>query len=322
VIDGGQVEIRFETGIPSEQVLEFVSAFDTATFFHSPAWLEILAESFPRFDCGWITARDGGELAGLMPVVKTVRGPAFMVFSLPFGTYGDPLAVDPDVRSAVFDFFISMASSTRCARAGANLVSYRQGLDLPRGWKTKMEECRIIILPDTFEEYRSRGMSRKRRQLCNRCEREGVVARRLEGDEDFDLFYNIYLHGASGWGGVHPYPRIFFESLFRRDSEGVCFWGAFHDRELLAAHVDFYFGRTAQAWQAGVSPQASEHDTAAYLLMIAVNEAILRGVSVFNLGSSGGDAGMIFFKESMGGEEHLYPVVEKKRRLLEWLRRR
>jgi hypothetical protein len=56
--------------------------------------------------------------------------------------------------------------------------------------------------------------------------------------------------------------------------------------------------------------------------MVAVGEAIDRGISTFNLGSSGGDAGMIFFKESMGGVEYLYPVLEKRRRWLEWLKKR
>jgi len=322
VINGGPVEIRFETDLSREEVLEFVSAFEGATFFHSPAWLEILAEAFPRFECGWLTARRRGVLEGLMPVVRVAKGPAFMLHSLPFGTYGDPLSSDPGVRGDMLGRFCEIASSPRCVRAGVNLIGFREGWKTPRGWKRMMEECRVIALPDSFEEYRSRGMSRKRRQLCNRCEREGVIARKLEGEDDFRLFYDVYLRGATGWGGVHPYPREFFRTLMRRASEGVCFWGAFLGDTLLAAHVDFYFGSTAQAWQAGVAPLASEYDAAAYLVMAAVREAIGRGTSVFNLGSSGGDAGMIFFKESMGGAEYLYPVLEKKRRWIEWLKRR
>ena len=322
MINGGPVETRFETDLSREEALEFISAFEGATFFHSPAWLDILAESFPRFECGWITARESGSLAGLMPVVKVTKGPAFMLHSLPFGTYGDPLSALPEVRGALLDHFFSIASSPRCAGAGVNLIGFREEPETPRGWKVRMEECRVITLPDSIDEYRSRYMNRKRRQLCNRCEREGVVARKLEGENDLELFYDIYLHGATGWGGVHPYPVEFFESLLRRVKEGVCFWGAFIGDSLLAAHVDFYFGRTAQAWQAGVTPQAHEYDAAAYLVMVAAGEAINRGTSVFNLGSSSGDAGMIFFKESMGGVEYLYPVLEKKRRWLEWLRRR
>ncbi len=322
MINGGPVETRFETDLSREEAIEFISAFEGATFFHSPAWLDILSESFPRFECGWLTAREGGRLVGLMPVTKVKMGPAFKLHALPFGTYGDPLALEPGLRKTLLDAFFSIASSPRCAGAGVNLLGFQEGLEMPRGWKRRTEECRMITLPDSFDEYRSRGMNRKRRQLCNRCEREGVVARRLEGESDLKLFYDSYLHGASGWGGVHPYPMEFFESLLKRTKEGVCFWGAFIGDSLLAAHVDFYFGRTAQAWQAGVTPQAHEYDAAAYLVMVAVSEAISRGSSIFNLGSSDGDAGMIFFKESMGGVEYLYPVLEKRRRWLEWLRRR
>lgn len=163
-------------------------------------------------------------------------------------------------------------------------------------------------------------MSRKRRQLCNRCEREGVTARVLE-PSDLGEFYRAYLSGSTRWGGVHPYPRPFFEALLRRRDEGVLVWGAFHGGALIAAHVDFYFGRTAQAWQAGVTARSHEYDAGAFLVMHAVREAIDRGTSVFNLGSSGGDEGMIFFKESMGGEERRYPVVERMRGWWRRLRR-
>jgi hypothetical protein len=256
-----------------------------------------------------------------MPVVMVRKGPAFTIHSLPFGTYGDPVAGDELTAEALFAAFFKLAGPALCLGAGGNFISSAGVPGLPRGWRLRTEECRMIDLPGSFEQYRSSGMSRKRRQLCNRCEREGVVARKLEGAGDLALFYDIYLYGASGWGGVHPYPRTFFESLMKRGGEGVCFWGAFLGDSLLAAHVDFYFGRTAQAWQAGVTPQASEYDAAAYLVMVAVREAIERGVDRFNLGSSIGDEGMIFFKESMGGREHLYAVVEKKRRWLEWLRK-
>ena len=316
------MEIRFDTDLSREEVLEFVSTFEEATFFHSPAWLEILSESFQRFESGWLVARSDGGIAGMMPVVRVARGPAYALYSLPFGTYGGPLSSEREVRDALLGEFFSEAASPRCARAGVSLIGMSEEVRAPRGWRSRMEECRIIELPASFDEYRSRGMSRKRRQLCNRCEREGIVARKLETGGDLDLFYDVYLGGAKGWGGVHPYPREFFESLLRRGDDGVCFWGAFLGDSLLAAHVDFYFGSTAQAWQAGVAPHAHQYDTAAYLVMVAVREAIGRGISVFNLGSSGGDAGMIFFKESLGGVEYRYPVLEKKRRWLEWFRRR
>lgn len=319
--EGGRaVKTRFETDTPRTEVLEFVRARRGATFFHSPAWLEILAESFPAFRCGWLTARNGASLSGLMPVVLIAHGPVYTLQSLPFGTYGHPLAEGGDAQRRLLEAFFELARSPRCVLAIANLFEAVAQPRLPRGWRERTEECRLVRLDCTFEEYRSARISRKRRQLCNRCEREGVAARLLDL-ADIEQFYSVYLGGAAGWGGGHPYPRRFFESLFRRREEGVLVWGAFLGDALIAAHVDFYFGRAAQAWQAGIAPLAREFDAAAFLVLHAIREAIERGVAVFNLGSSGGDGGMIFFKESMGAEERRYRVIERERGWWRWLRR-
>lgn len=303
------VKTRFEIRPPREEVLELLGSCAGATFFHSPAWLEILSESFGRFHCGWITARAGGELRGLMPAALISRGPLMQCQALPFGTYGHPVAGERRDAALLLESFYAIAARPRCVAAAANLFDPPGATTPPAGWLVREEECRVIALGDSFEDYRSSRMSRKRRQLCNRCEREGVTARILDPG-DLEDFYGAYLSGSAHWGGVHPYPRRFFEALFSRRDEGVLVWGAFQGGSLIAAHVDFYFGGTAQAWQAGVTPRAHAIDAGAFLVMHAVREAIDRGTVLFNLGSSGGDEGMIFFKESMGGEEYRYPVVE------------
>lgn len=304
--------IRFEIRPSREEVLELLGSCSGATFFHTPAWLEILAGSFRRFRCGWLTARSGRELRGLMPVVLISRGPLLFLQALPFGTYGHPVASDGRDANALLEAFYDLGDRPRCVAAAAHLLEPPGPPDPPPSWRVRTEECRLIRLCRSFEEYRSTRMSRKRRQLCNRCEREGVSVRVL-GPGDLDILYRVYLAGSARWGGVHPYPKRFFEVLLRRRDDGVLVWGAEHGGSLIAAHVDFYFGRTAQAWQAGVSPLAHAVDAGAFLVMCAVREAIDRGAGVFNLGSSGKDAGMIFFKESMGGEEFTYPVVERTR---------
>jgi len=321
-LNGGQVKVGFERDPDGEELLRFVRSSPIATFFHSPAWLEVLEESFPDFECGWLVARRDEELAGLMPVSRIRRRPFFYLHSMPFGTYGHPLAVGEGTGDALMDAFFDEASAFRCLEAEANLFYGGIPGDIPRGWKVRSEECSVISIEEGFEEYRSSGMSRKRRQLCNRCEREGVEARLLSPERDLDEFYSVYLQSASRWGGLHPYPRRFFESLFSKREQGVLVWGAFVKGRLEASHVDFYFGNTAQAWQAAVSKGAYDLDLAAFLIMNAVREGIGRGVRLFNLGSSGGDRGMIFFKESMGGRPVEYPVVEKRGSLLRWIRRR
>ena len=65
----------------------------------------------------------------------------------------------------------------------------------------------------------------------------------------------------------------------------------------------------AQAWQAGLKPRACEHDISSMLVFSAVEEAYRRGMTEFNLGSSGAHDGIRFFKESLGGREYLYSTL-------------
>ena len=86
-------------------------------------------------------------------------------------------------------------------------------------------------------------------------------------------------------------------------------WGGFLEGTLLGGHIDFYHGETAQAWQAGMTPDSHRYDVGALLVIEAVREACRRGVKRFNLGSSGGEEGIRFFKQSMGGMEHRFTVA-------------
>ena len=99
-------------------------------------------------------------------------------------------------------------------------------------------------------------------------------------------------------------------------------WGGFLGGRLLGGHINFYFQEMGQAWQAAMSGDASEYEVSALLILEAVREAFDRGMRIFNLGSSGGNRGIIFFKESMGGKEHLYRIATVRKKWWRWLKGR
>ncbi len=290
------------------------------TFFQTPAWLESLGAAFDSFDPAWITMREGGELAGAMPVVRIGKGPFSYLWSLPFGAYGDPIARNESIRDSLLAKFFEMARSPVCLEAGVNLFRTEYHGAFPRGARVHAEECRIVPLEDGFEEVWSRGWSSKRRQLARRAEDAGVVVRLLESTEEVRHFHRIYVEESRAWGGVHPYPLMLFVELSKRRPEGALVWGAFLHNELLGGHIDFYFGNMAQAWQGGMTEKAKEFEAGALLIKKAMEEACARGCRVFNLGSSGGNRGVLFFKESLGGREFAYASATMRKRWWELLR--
>lgn len=291
----------------------FIGSFPGSTFFQTPSWLDALRESFAGFDAAWLAAREGGALLGAMPVVRIPKGPFSYLWSLPFGSYGDPLVRDEAVREALLDRYFEMAKSPAVLESGVVLFGGRLPARIPRGALVRTEECRLVSLENGFEEV-WRCWSGKRRQLVRRGEEAGVVVRLLEDEKEVRRFHAIYTAQSRVWGGVHPYPEALFLELFRRRARGALFWGAFLNRELLGGNIDFYFGQTAQAWQGGMTERAHEFEAGAILIKSAMEEACRRGCRVFNLGSSGGNRGILFFKESLGGREYRYPVITTRKR--------
>jgi len=249
-----------------------------------------------------------------MPAVRIARGPFSYLWSLPFGTYGEPLARDPRIRDTLLAEFLRLARTPRCLEAGAVLFRGEPPARVPRGFGVVMEECRLVSLEKGFDEVWDTQWSSKRRQLARRGLEAGVVARSLETEAEVQRFHAIYVAESRAWGGVHPYPERLFLELFRRRSGAVIFWGAFLRNDLIGGHIDFYYGEMAQAWQGGMTERAREFETGALLLKSAMEEACRKGCRVFNLGSSGGNRGILFFKESLGGREHRYPVITMRKR--------
>lgn len=316
------MRLSIERQIDDREVMDFLDKVPNATFFHTPAWLNILTKSFARFDGGWITIRNGSSLEGVMPYIEIKRGPFTTLWSLPFGTYGDPVAVDERGERELLGTYLQMASGRRCLEAGVNLFRADEPLDLPAGIVQRREECRIVELEGTFEDYRSRLLSSKRRQLCKRAIDAGVVVRPIGDPGEMREFYEVYERESIAWGGVHPYPYVFFEELFSERDHGVLVLGAYLDGAFLGGHIDFFYGEWAQAWQAGLTERASSYEVSALLILRAVEEAYRRNMKIFNLGSSGGNEGIMFFKESLGGREHIYHAIVTASRWFRFIRRR
>lgn len=242
--------------------------------------------------------------------------------SLPFGTYGTPLADEPGVKARILGEFMKRSSSAFCLDATAALFDPEWESWIPGGVPIKVSECRVARLEGDFDSYLAESVNSTKRKTRRRCERSGIEARPLDSIVEVERFHHIYKRMSRGWGGIHPLPLALFEEIFKKGSDNVVFMGAFKGGQLMGGHVDFYYGRMAQAWQAGLSKEANRYGAAPYLVLEAIREAYRRGMKYFNLGSSSGDEGLIEFKESLGGSEFRYPVIETGKRWWQWARRR
>ncbi len=316
------MNITIQTDPPRDELDDFVDSCAGSTFFHSYGWMDCLVNCFRNFEPLWIIAREEGVIRSLMPVVKIRRGPFNELWSLPFGTYGGPVGGEAPLRLMILDKFMGMSRSWKCVRAGADIFNAGFVDFLPPHFGGGTEECRMVDLEGGFDRFWSDRISRKRRQICNRADRKGITVKPLDTLSELKKLYSLYQDNSSAWGGVHPYPFSLFRELFRRRGRSVVILGAYLKGGLLGGHIDMYQGVMGQAWQAGMSRQANQYGAGPLLIREAVREACNRGMKLFNLGSSGGREGIIFFKESMGGWECNYPVIREDKRWWRWIIRR
>ncbi|MDZ7859654.1 MAG: GNAT family N-acetyltransferase [Candidatus Krumholzibacteriota bacterium] len=314
------VKIEIEERVEEGEIYKLLDKIKFRNFFNTPIWIDILESSFSEFSARWITARIGKTLLGFMPVIFIKRNIFYFIRSLPFGTYGTPVAEDGDISKSLVEQFLKLSTSFRCLNATAVIFDPDWDEWLSSAGLYEVAECRIADLKGGFEDYRMVKLSSSKRKACNGCQRAGVVVRPLKTKGEVLNFYDIYTDMAARWGGVHPFPLSLFMELFVKGGSNVLILGAFLDNRLLGGHVDFYYGDIAQAWQAGVSEEAKSYGVSPYLVLRAIEEAYRRKMKFFNMGSSGGDEGLIYFKESLGGREFNYPVVKSGKRWWEWIR--
>jgi len=315
------VRLEIEESINQSELADLLGDFRFSSFFSSADWVRILSSSFRNFSSFWITARDGCRLEGAMPAVRVRKNIFFYLRSLPFATYGTPLAPSQDVRSQLIRKFLELSSAANCLNSTAVIFDPDWKEWFPQDIPAEPAESRIIELREDFDYYITRSLSSTKRKVCRRSRKAGVRIRELSGTSELKEFYRIYRERSSGWGGVHPFPVTFFQNLFECSGPNLSFSGAFLDGRLLGCHIDFYGGNMAQAWISGVSGEGNELGAPTFLICNSVRKAYEKGMRYFNLGSSGGEEGLIFFKESLGGKRSDYLIVNSGKGWWKWIRK-
>ena len=185
------VNIELEEKITAEEMSELLSKVPFKNFFNSSLWIDILESSFRGFSGRWITARRGDVLVGFMPVIFIKRSFFYYLRSLPFGTYGTPVAENNDISLLLVKYLLKLSTSRRCLDLSAAILDSDWEKWFPQVGSYKIGECRIAELEGDFKEYRMGKLNSSKRKACNKCEREGVIVRPLKTKEEVVIFYNI-----------------------------------------------------------------------------------------------------------------------------------
>lgn len=279
----------------------FVAGRADALAYHEPRWAELLAACYGfRAFAVAIEAPDGTIAAGI-PVIeikRAFRQPRWA--SLPYTDLCPPLG-DPDTSPA-------LVGALDAARREAGVTGMEAHAPLPppaAGLPSDAVLHTLDLRPGLDAVFATFHPSQVRRNV-RRAEREGVVVRTAETEEDVARTFYA-LHTATRRRlGIPVQPRRFFVELWRRVLEpGLGFVLLASVRKQPVAGAVFLRGHDTLTYKFGASDAAFWSTRPNHLLFAtAIARACDEGYRSFDFGrSDNADEGLIRFKRGWGTRE-------------------
>ena len=275
----------------------YVGEHAHASAFHAAAAVLVGQQAF-RLPVHFITARDGdGRLRGVLPLVEQVLIPRTRcLVSLPFCTYGGPLADDDVALGSLLQAAEEVARQRRAARLVIRHVAEMPAIPYPAALdKVSM----VLALPDTGEELARRFGSKLRSQIrrSDRAKPVSVVGHAgLLGD-----FYGVFCSVMRDLG-TPVYPRRFFDAVLAALGDRASVLVLYLDRAPVSAAILVQWRDMIEVpWAAtlhAVNPLAVNMRLYQELLHLAID----RGCTKFDFGRCTRGSGTYRFKAQWGAE--------------------
>ena len=185
---------------------DYVQAHPDASAFHTASAVKIANAAF-GLRSHFVTVRGSdGKLRGALPLVEQVLIPwTRCLVSLPFCTYGGPLADDDQALAALLEGAEQLAHQRQAARIILRHARLMPAIPYP----VSLDKVSMILpLPDTREEL-AKSLGSKLRSQIRRADRANPEVR-IGREELVDDFYTVFCSVMRDLG-TPVYPRKFFD---------------------------------------------------------------------------------------------------------------
>jgi hypothetical protein len=276
-----------------------------ATFFHSPAWVKVLEETYPHYKNATLAFTFSSGNRALFPLVaehskgKVLKKEKHK--SMALGVYGGVLAdkkLAPDESEALFDYLIS-ADISDLKIVDNPLDPY----EFPKSFTAKPLFTHIVSLNTDFEQLKKQ-FSRGQKSNIKQAQKKGAEIRRASSVEDYENYYHIYQETIKRWGdhAGTTYPWEFFLNLFETRDPAITLWLAEKQGKIIAGVIALYCNSTIIYWHGCSLKDYFDHYPNNLLHTEIIKDGCARGYKVYDLSPSGGHQGVVKFKESLSAK--------------------
>ncbi len=307
---------------PREVWRELYDADPHALLYHAPMWVDLLCAFGGYENASRLYELDGGRLAVLPMVRRTLlRGVVREASFPPAWGMGGLLAPGGVRRSDVAAMFADLAAR-RVARTSLRpnpLTGPVWEAARPSGVVAVPRLAHVLDLEGGFDHVWSKRFTGAARTAVRKAERAGLTVECDTSGRLLPVFYELFDRSLDRWASQQHEPKVLARWRgHRRDPlrklnliagglrEGCRVWVAWLDGRA-AASIMIVQGASANYIRGAMDKELAGPTRANYLLhRLAVEDACAAGCRYYHLGESGSSAALAQFKTRFGARPHSY----------------
>lgn len=299
-----------------------------ATYFHTPAWAELMSRMHPALSIATRAFRLADGRTAVLPLLEYAVDGLFRGYeSMAPGVYGGPIAERP-LSTAELDAILDAVADLRTVYVR---VFGNPFLDCFRAPPEHAAEfTHVVDLRGGFDAV-FRRLHRNHRRAYKSGAASGLVVDRADSLQDFRDYFTVYQADRARWGARATTDDSFalFEEMHARRDPGVVLWLARLEGRVVAGDLWLYWNEHNVGWHGAADPEEFGKHPTNFLLTEIIRDACARGAARLDLNPSGGHEGVVRFKDSFGAERLHFRHAERRggrltragRRLTRWLAR-
>jgi CelD/BcsL family acetyltransferase involved in cellulose biosynthesis len=279
--------------------LEFVQR-SSSDVFHSPAWLQVLAETYALEPKGYLLLDEQGEIQAGLPACRVIDFKRERLVALPFSDYCDPLVADSAQWNCLIEALVQSDRplAIRCLHNEVPLQDARFRMTNRARWHG------LDLRPEVDQLWNQ--LDGAARRAVRKAQQEGVIVRKAEDKEDLRRFFLLHMGVRKQKYQMLAQPYRFFENIWQKFVENDCgaLMVAMLGDELIAGTLflewkdGFYYKFNAS------SPAYLQYRANDLLSWEGIQLAKRRGLAHLDFGLSDWDQdGLIRFKRKYASEE-------------------
>jgi len=292
--------------VPIDFWQEVAEACPWATYFHTPAWATVYAQTFPQYA---VASRGFVMESGARAVIpflseekKKFLKRETKLKSIEPGVYGGIIA-DQELSQQEFDKIINHILKMK--NTGGRIVGnpFKEFI-FPSLFKKKELFTQVVDLTAGFDEL-SKRFSRGQKSNISQAQRKNISIRMAHGEQDIETYFAIYLQTVKRWGKktVAEYPRELFLNLHRQKDPHVRFYLAEKDGRSIAGIIVLVWNKNLIYWHGCSLDEALKDYPNNLLHYTVIKWGCENSYACYDMGPSMDMEGIIRFKSSFGAEK-------------------